>query len=409
MGKLTVKRVAGIKDTGRYGDGQGLFLQVTATGTKSWLYRWERDGRERCMGLGSVHDVDLEEARDLAREARRAVKAGRDPIDERKAERERQKADARKLLLFRDAAQQYFDAHEAKWANQKTREIFMARLKTFVFPHIGGLPVSDITTADVLRVLEPIWHSRTETASRVRGYIEGILAWATVKGFRQGDNPARWKGHLKEALPSPTAIAPDKHYAALPFAELPAFYKAVATQGGMAALALRFLILTAARTGEVIGATWSEIDLDNGLWTIPAARMKMRRDHRSPLSQAAIDLLRSVPREKGNEFVFAGLRKGTGLSNMAMVALVKVRMEVTGITVHGFRSTFRDWAGDATHHEREVIEAALAHAVGDATERAYRRGDALAKRRALMDDWADFALGVPAKPSNVLPMQRAAG
>lgn len=403
MGKLTVKRVAGIKEAGRYGDGQGLFLQVTATGTKSWLYRWERDGRERCMGLGSVHDVDLEEARDLAREARRAVKAGRDPIDERKAERERAKVASAKLLPFRDAAQQYFDAHESRWSNAKSRANFLSRLKAYAFPHIGGLPVSEISTQDVLRVLEPIWFTKTETAFRVRIYMEKVLAWATVKGFRSGDNPARWLGHLKEALPAPGAIAPDKHHAALPFKELPAFFKTVATQGGMAALALRFLILTAARTGEIIGATWDEIDLEKAVWTIPAARMKARRDHRVPLSVAAVTLLKSVPRERGNAHLFAGQYKGTPLSNMAMAVLLK-RMERTDITVHGFRSTFRDWAGDHTEFPREVVEAALAHRVGDATEQAYRRSDALERRRILMEAWADFCLGKVA-PSNVLQLR----
>lgn len=403
MGKLSVKRVSALKDAGRYGDGQGLTLQVTATGTKSWLYRWERDGRERCMGLGSVHDVTLDEARDLARDMRRLVRAGRDPVAERRAERERQKAAARKQISFKDAAQAYFDAHERKWASQKTRDVFMARLTTFVYPHLGALAVSDISTADVLKVLEPLWHSKTETAARTRGYIEAILAFATVKGYRTGDNPARWAGHLREALPSPAAIAPEKHYAALPVAELPAFYKTVATMGGMAALALRFLILTAARTGEIIGATWDEVDLDKGVWTIPAARMKMRRDHRVPLSEAAVALLKTVPRERGNAHLFAGQYKGSGLSNMAMLGLLK-RMERTDITVHGFRSAFRDWAGDHTEFPREVVEAALAHKVGDATEQAYRRSDALERRRVLMEAWATYCLG-KAAASNVLQLR----
>lgn len=404
MGKLSVKRVAALKDAGLYGDGQGLTLQVTATGTKSWLYRWERDGRERCMGLGSIHDVTLDEARDLARDMRRLVHAGRDPIAERRTERERQKAAARKLISFKDAAQANLDTHERKWANPKTRGIFMARLQTFVYPHIGALAVSDISTADVLKVLEPLWHTKTETGARTRGYIEAILAFATVKGYRTGDNPARWAGHLREALPSPAAIAPDKHYAALPVAELPAFFKTVATQGGMAALALRFLILTAARTGEVIGATWDEVDLDKAVWTIPAARMKMKRDHRVPLSAAAVALLKSVPTERGNPYLFAGMRKGSGLSNMAILGLLKVRMERTDITAHGFRSTFRDWAGDHTEFPREVVEAALAHKVGDATEQAYRHSDALERRRVLMEAWADFCLGKVA-PSNVLQLR----
>lgn len=392
MGKLTVKAVQALKASGRYGDGGGLFLQVTATGTKSWIYRWERDGRERMMGLGSVNDYSLDEARDLTRDMRRAVRAGRDPIADRRAERERQRADARKLLLFRDAAQQYFDAHEAKWTNAKARKNFLTRLTAHAFPHIGGLPVAEISTADVLRCIEPIWHTKTETASRVRQYIEKVLAWATVKGYRQGDNPARWMGHLKEALPAPGTIAPDKHHAALPFKELPAFFASVATMGGMAALALRFLILTAARTGEIIGATWDEVDLDKAVWTIPAARMKARRDHRVPLSEAAVTLLKIVPRERGNAHLFAGQYKGTALSNMAMAVLLK-RMERTDITVHGFRSTFRDWAGDHTEFPREVVEAALAHAVGDATEQAYRRSDALERRRVLMEAWADYCEG----------------
>lgn len=407
MGKLTVKKVQALKEAGRYGDGGGLFLQVTPTGTKSWIYRWERDGRERMMGLGPEADVTLDEARDLARDMRRAVRAGRDPIADRRAERERQKAEASRLLLFRDAAQTYFDAHEVKWTNAKARGNFLSRLKAYAFPHIGGLPVAEISTADVLRCIEPIWHTKTETASRVRQYIEKVLAWATVKGFRSGDNPARWQGHLKEALPAPGTISPDKHHAALPFKELPGFFARVATQGGMAALALRFLILTAARTGEVIGATWDEVDLDNAVWTIPAARMKARRDHRVPLSAAAVALLKTVPSERGNAYVFAGQYKGSGMSNMAMAVLLK-RMERADITVHGFRSTFRDWAGDHTEFPREVIEAALAHAVGDATEQAYRRSDALERRRILMEAWADYCLG-KAPTSNVLPMQRAAG
>lgn len=403
MGKLTVKAVQALKEVGRYGDGGGLFLQVTPTGTKSWIYRWERDGRERMMGLGSVNDYTLDEARDLARDMRRAVRAGRDPIADRCAERERQKAEASRLLLFRDAAQQYYDAHEAKWTNAKARKNFLTRLTTHAFPHIGGVPVAEIATADVLRCIEPIWHSKTETASRVRQYIEKVLAWATVRGYRQGDNPARWMGHLKEALPAPGTIAPDKHHAALPFKELPAFFGSVATTGGMAALALRFLILTAARTGEIIGATWDEIDLDKAVWTIPAARMKARRDHRVPLSAAAVALLKTVPRERGNAHLFAGQYKGTPLSNMAMAVLLK-RMERSDITVHGFRSTFRDWAGDHTEFPREVVEAALAHAVGDATEQAYRRSDALERRRVLMEAWADYCNGKPAA-SNVLQLR----
>lgn len=403
MGKLTVKRVQGVKTPGRYGDGGGLFLQVTTSGTKSWIYRWERDGRERMMGLGPETDVTLDEARDLARDMRRAVRAGRDPIADRRAERERLKAEASRLLLFRDAAQTYFDAHEVKWTNTKARGNFLSRLKAYAFPQIGGLPVAEITTADVLRCIEPIWHTKTETASRVRMSIEKVLAWATVKGYRQGDNPARWMGHLKEALPAPGDIAPDKHHAALPFKDLPAFFGSVATMGGMAALALRFLILTAARTGEIIGATWDEIDLEKAVWTIPADRMKARRDHRVPLSAAAVTLLKTVPRERGNAHLFAGQYKRTPLSNMAMAVLLK-RMERTDITVHGFRSTFRDWAGDHTEFPREVVEAALAHRVGDATEQAYRRSDALERRRVLMEAWADYCHGKAAAP-NVLQLR----
>ncbi|MFG1296673.1 tyrosine-type recombinase/integrase [Xanthobacter variabilis] len=421
-----MKRVAAIREPGRYLDGGGLLLQVSPSGGKSWTFRWKvadparKDGfRQRMMGLGALADVSLEEARELAREARKSIASGRDPIADRRVARERAQAEAQRVLLFRDAAQAYFDAHEVKWANQKNRAQFLNSLRDHAFKELGGLPVSEITTADVLRALTatvenersgakgPFWHTMTEQARKVRSRIERVLAWATVHGFRQGDNPARWAGNLKEALPAPGDIVVDRHHPALPWREMPAFMAELANQGGMAALALRFLILTASRTSEVTGSTWDEIDLDAGVWVISKARMKAKREHRVALSADAVALLRAVPREDGNAFVFAGGRKGAPMSNMAMAVLLR-RMERTGITVHGFRSSFRDWAGDHTEFPREVVEAALAHVVGDTTERAYRRSDALERRRVLMEAWASFCAGREAE-GNVVAFAPGSG
>jgi integrase len=356
------------------------------------------------MGLGPLHTVSLAEARLAALEARQKLRKGIDPLDEQAEERAARALEAARTITFADAARQFFDQHEAKWRNDKHRRQFLSTLTTYAFPKIGKLPVADIDTGAVLRVIEPIWPEKTETANRVRSRIESVLDWATVRGYRTGDNPARWKGHLGEVLPARGQIAKAVHHAALPFVELPSFIADLAEREGVAARALAFTILTAARTGEVIGAQWDEFDLGAKVWTIPAARMKAHREHRVPLTDAAVKVVRALPREDGNPFVFIGPRRG-GLSNMAMAQLLK-RMHRGNITVHGMRSAFRDWAAERTAFPREIIEMCLAHAVAGKVEAAYLRSDVLAKRRKLMAAWAEFALS-PATAGEVVSIRRA--
>jgi integrase len=404
---LTKKMLPKLTMPGRYGDGHGLVLQVTPSGARSWLFRYERGDRERRMGLGPLHTVSLDEARERARLARQKLLDGIDPIDARRGDAATRALEAAKALTFEDAARQYFAQHETKWKNAKHRAQFLSSLETYAFPALGAVSVRDVDTGLVLKALEPIWPKKTETASRVRGRIESVLDWATVRGYRKGDNPARWKGHLAEVLPARGKIAKAEHHAALPFDAMPAFYRDLAGQEGVGARALAFTILTAARTGEVIGARWPEIDLTAKTWTIPADRMKAGREHRVPLSDAAVSILAALPREDGNPFVFIGGREGKGLSNMSMSAVLK-RMERTEITVHGFRSTFRDWAAERTAYPNEVVEMALAHAVGNKVEAAYRRGDLFAKRAKLMGDWTKFATSKPVEAGqNVVGIRRA--
>jgi integrase len=289
--------------------------------------------------------------------------------------------------------------HEQKWRNEKHRKQFLASLACYAYPVLGNTPVASIDTAAVLRVVEPIWLSKTETASRVRGRIEGVLDWATVRGHRSGDNPARWKGHLAGVLPPPSAVARSTHYPALPWRQVAEFMAELRMREDVPARALEFTILTAARTGEVVGARWSEIDLETNAWIIPAARMKSRREHRVPLSARAIEILLGLFREDGNSHIFIGARTGAGLGNMAMPDVLQ-QMDQKNVTVHGFRSTFRDWAAEATAHQNHVIEQALAHTIGNAVEAAYRRGDLFEKRRHLMEDWAQFC-GRPTSGSAV--------
>jgi integrase len=385
---LSAKRVANLKKPGRYGDGHGLCLQITPGGVKSWLLRYERNGRERWMGLGPLHTISLAEARERARKARGQLLDGVDPLEARRRDQSLRALDTAKAITFEQAAVAYFNAHERKWRNDKHRAQFLSTLKTYVFPKIGRLSVADIDTGRVLSCIEPIWQDKTETASRVRGRIEAVLDWVTVRGYRTGDNPARWRGHLAEVLPARGQLQKTVHHAALPFVELPAFVEALRERKGVAGRALEFTILCAARTGETIGARWDEIDLAEKTWTIPAGRIKGGREHRVPLSDRAIEILRALPTESKNPSVFIGSRRG-GLSNMAMASIPK-RMNRDDITVHGFRSTFRDWAAERTNYPNHVVEMALAHAVGDKVERAYRRGDLFEKRRRLMAEWARY-------------------
>jgi integrase len=394
--RLTAKRVDHLHKPGRHPDGDGLYLQITPTGVKSWVLRYERAGRERMLGLGTLHDFSLTEARERARRARQLLADGVDPIDAKRAQR------IVPTLTFRQAVEAYNALHEQKWTSRRPQ--FLSSLRQHAFPILGDLPLAVIDTPAVLRVLEPIWTSKTETANRVRQRIEAVIDWATVSGHRpKGDNPARWKGHLAMILPAPGAIAKVQHHAALPWGEVAAFMAELRSREGVPARALEFAILTAARTNEVIGVRWPEIDFGAATWTIPAQRMKMDKEHRVPLSEPAIALLRGLYTEAHNDHVFIGHQAGRGLGDRVL-AEVLVRMGRTDITVHGFRSTFRDWAAESTHHPNHVVEMALAHKISSAVEAAYRRGDLFEKRRVLMEDWAQFC----ARPAlgAVVPMRR---
>jgi integrase len=416
---LTVDKVSKAKEPGRYGDGKGLYLQVTPAGVRSWILRYERDDtrpgregkrRERWMGLGSVADFTLAEARERARRARQLLADGIDPLDARRTERAKQLAEAAKAaatnVTFKEAAETYFKFHSPKWKNAKHRAQFLSTLKQYAFPVMSKVPVAAIDKTIVLKAIQPIWQDKNETASRVRGRIESVLDFAKVSGWRDGENPAAWSGNLAHALPAPGTFTKVKHHAALPHTEVPYFVAQLVTREGMAARALEFLVLTAARTGEVIGARWGELDLNAKLWTIPASRMKARKEHRVPLSDRAVAILKKLPRE--SDFVFPGSSQGISISNMAMAQLLK-RMGRLDITVHGFRSTFRDWAAEHTNYPNHVVEMALAHVIGDKVEAAYRRGDLFAKRARLMTDWAKYCMTKPIDAANnVMPMRARA-
>jgi integrase len=404
--QLTTKRVARLlKKPGRHPDGHGLYLRVSSPGKASWLLRYERGGRERMVGLGPIHTVGLADARSRARDARLELLDGIDPIDAKRALRAQQALEAARTIVFAAAARQWHKQHEASWKNPKHGRQVIDTLATYAFPVIGALPVGAIDTGLVLKVLEPIWSDKTETASRVRGRIEAVLDWATVRGYRAGENPARWKGHLAEVLPARARIAKPEHHAALPYAEIGAFIAELRRRDAIAARALEFTILTAARTGEVIGAKWGELDLGAKIWTVPAGRMKGGKQHRVPLSDRALQILSELPREDDNDFVFIGGAAG-GLSNMAMTAVLK-RMGRGDITVHGFRSTFKDWAAELTNYPNHVTEQALGHVIGDKVEKAYRRGDLFDKRRKLMVAWGTYCAKPAGNGATIVPMRKA--
>jgi integrase len=378
--------ISRVKKPGRYGDGGGLVLQVSKWGTKAWLFRYERHGRERQMGLGPLHTISLAEARELATEKRKLLLRGLDPIEERNTERTARRLEAAKAMTFDQCATAYIADNKVAWRNPKHRQQWENTLNTYVSPVMGALPVQAIDTALVTKVLQPIWSAKPETASRIRGRIETVLNWARARGFRDGDNPARWKGHLDSLLPARSKVQAVRHHPALPYAELPAFMAELRAREGISALALEWTILTCVRTGETVGARWSELDQDS--WTVPAARMKGERDHRVPLCDRARQILELVPQEAGSDFIFPGARAKAPISNMAMLELLRGMRP--GLTVHGFRSTFRDWAAEKTIYQNHVVEMALAHAVGDKVEAAYRRGDLFEKRCRLMKDWATY-------------------
>lgn len=390
--RLSPVKVAKASKPGMYADGAGLYLHVGPTGGKSWIYRFMLEGKAREMGLGPLHTIGLADARQLALEARKQRLAGVDPLAARKAQRDAQRLATAKAITFQACAEKYIAANRAAWRNAKHTDQWGSTLKTYAYPVIGNLPVAEIDTGHVTKILEPIWTKKAETASRVRGRIESILDYATTHRWRDGANPARWRGHLEHVLPKRSKVARVQHHAALPWKQISAFMSDLAIQDGTAALGLRFAILTAARTGEVVGARWDEIDTRGALWTIPAERMKAGREHRIPLSEGALAVLREAAKVRQSDdptaFVFPGAKSKSPLSNMAMLALLR-RMKRDDLTTHGFRSTFRDWAAE-TGRAADIAEAALAHVVGDKTVAAYQRGDLLERRRRLMSDWAAF-------------------
>lgn len=395
---------------GMHADGGGLWLQVTAgEGSKlrrSWIFRFGAGGRERKMGLGSLDTVSLSEAREKATECRRLRVQGIDPIEQRDADRAQQRAAAVKSLTFDRAVDRYITAHQAGWRNTKHAAQWRNTLKAYAAPVFGALPVQAVDVTLVMKVLDPIWTTKPETASRVRGRIESVLDWAAARGLRKGENPARWRGHLDKLLPARGKVRRVRHHPALPYAEIGDFMTDLRAQQGVAARALEFTILTASRTGEVIGARWEEFDFKARTWIVPGERMKSGREHRVPLSGPAVAILQGLHATRSGDHAFPGDRKGKPLSSMAMLMLLR-RMGRGGLTVHGFRSTFRDWCAESTSFPREVAEAALAHVLSDKTEAAYQRGDLFEKRRRLMGAW-EIACGRPARGAKVVPIRRTA-
>jgi integrase len=389
---------------GLYSDGGGLCLQVSSYNTKAWVFRYMIAGRPRKMGLGDFELVSLKKAREKRSAAYALVKDGIDPIDERAARLSAQAAEKAKGLTFKECAEGYIEAHKAGWKNVKHAAQWTATLETYAYPIIGKLQVQDIETVHIEKILRPIWNEKTETASRVRGRIEKVLDRAKALGLRSGDNPARWTGHLSELFPAKSQVAPVEHHPAMPYAELPAFMAKLRAKEGVSARALEFTILTASRTGDTIGATRKELNERDSLWTVPKERVKGKRgarkkDHVIPLSKAA---LAALDAEEG-DYLFPGGKEGAGLSNAAMSELLKgMGYSPDYATVHGFRSTFKDWCSDMTSFPNEMSEVALSHTVSDKVEAAYRRGNMVERRRQMMEAWAKYCAGKAVGGDNVV-------
>ncbi|MFZ4539647.1 tyrosine-type recombinase/integrase [Propionivibrio sp.] len=380
----------------------GLALKVSDTGARYWILRVMIGGKRRDMGLGGFPDVTLAGARDAAREARAKIKAGIDPIDDAKAKRSALAASRAASVTFSEATMKYIAAKESEWSNKSHASQWLASLTAYAFPMIGKVFVRDIGQAQVMSVIEPLWLTKNVTATRVRARIEKVLDWATVRGYRTGENPARWRGHLESLLAKPNKVQSVEHFPALPFDEIGAFMVKLRQQESIPLRAVEFAILTAVRLNEVTGAAWSEINLAESTWTIPKERMKMDKEHRVALSDEAVAVLNVMPRT--SDLIFPS-RKGAELAGQVMRdALSRVH---GGITIHGFRSTFRDWASERTSYPKDVAEMALAHSIGSKVEEAYRRGDLFEKRRLMMRDWAKFCDTV-ALPASVTPIRSKA-
>jgi integrase len=405
MAKLTALEVAKIVNPGTHRIDDGLYLQIRG-GTRSWLHRFQFDGRPRWSGLGSAADVTLAQARAKRDDERALIRSGVDPVAARRVEKAEAAVAQAKAVTFRECAEAYIAAHEGTWSNAVYRGQWSSTLEDYVYPVAGAIPVKDIDTALAMRMLEPIWPRIPWTAAQVRSRCERILDWAKAREYRSGENPFRWRGHLNMLLPKISKLAPKKHHAALPYERIGEFMAELRAREGFAVRALEFTILTAARSGEVLGATWTEfgtIRQNSAVWIVPAARMKNRQEHRVPLCARAVEVLDEMAAVRGTtEFVFQG--RGGRLSDMAMLKLMERHLK-SEFTVHGFRSSFRDWAAECTNYPREVVEKALAHTIGDETERAYQRGDLLEKRRRLMDAWADYCARPAVEMGEVIPLR----
>ncbi|ODR94218.1 hypothetical protein AUC69_03455 [Methyloceanibacter superfactus] len=384
--KLSAIKVSKLRSPGRYCDGLGLWLQVADGGTKSWLFRYTRHGRARQMGLGALHTVSLAEARERARQARQIILDGEDPIELRRKQHDEARAETADMMLFKDAVARFLELHNDTWRNDKHKQQWASTLKTYAFPTLGGRPIAAIDGALITEALSSIWQRKPETARRTKQRIERVIQWV-----KEG-----------KPLPRQSAAKRVRHHAALPVDDIPAFMAELRGKKGISAAALEFTILAAARTGEAIGAKWSEIDLETGVWTVPADRMKGSKEHEVPLSKRAVEILQALPLERGG-YLFPGAKARQPLSNMAMLELVRGLRD--GLTVHGFRSTFRDWAGDRTNFARDVIEHALAHQLKDKAEAAYRRSSALEKRRRLMEAWANYCCESRHSANVVVPLR----
>lgn len=403
--KLTQLQVDKLKAEGVHNDGAGLSLKVTKYGSKSWVFRYMLAGKAHWMGLGSYPDVSLAEAREKASELRKLTRQSIDPLLEKRKQVSVIRAAISKAITFDDASAKYIEAHKASWKNEKHADQWTNTLKTYASPIIGSVDVSLIDTGHIMRILEKdnFWNEKTETASRVRGRIESVLDWATVRKYRTGENPARWKGHLDKLLPARSKVKKTEHHAALPWLQMGAFMVKLREQEGTAAKAVELAILTACRSGEVRGAVWEEFDLEAGIWIVPPERMKAGKEHRIPLPEKAIQLLKKQKELFPTGYAFPGMKEGKPLSDMSLTAVLR-RMEQNEITVHGFRSSFRDWAAESTAYPNEMVEMALAHTIGNKVEAAYRRGDLFEKRRRMMQDWSNFCDTV-IKAGEVIPLK----
>jgi len=403
LNRLSTLKVDKAKQPGMYADGGGLYLRVAEGGSKQWIFRYVANGRLRDMGIGPCHTFTLAEARERATEQRKLRLSGIDPIAHKRAQQGAAAAESARAMTFRQCAIGFMRDNEKKWTHPKHRQAWETTLTKYVNPKLGELPVGLIDTPLVLEVIKPLWARIPETASRLRGRIESVLGWATVHGYRSGDNPARWEKHLDQALPARAEVAKKEHHAALPYTQVAAFMGKLRQDSSVMARCLEFITLTACRLGEATGATWDEIDFEARTWMIPADRMKAGKEHKVPLSGAAIALLKDMAAIRHSDYIFPGYKHGRPLGHNGLWVVAK-RAGGADITVHGLRSTFRDWAAELTNYPNHVVEQALAHAIPNAVEAAYRRGDLFEKRRRLMDAWAEFC-GKPQGSGKVVALR----